>query len=312
MRPTDIFRFTTETDPLRLGASVLHVALDGFVDAGAVGSQVAEHVGADAEVIAEFDADALHDYRSRRPRMVFERDHWSGYDEPRLELRRAVDAEGTPFLLLVGDEPDLGWGRFADAVALLCRTLGVRRMVSTHGIPMAVPHTRPVGVTRHAGDPSTLPQAAPPGFGVLEVPGSADALLHLRLAEHGVETYGVVVHVPHYIADSPYVHGAVTAMRELAALTDLVLPFDDLVEAAKTNRAQIDAGVRESPEAQEVIGRLEQQYDRVLEGRRRKSLLRADVTDLPSAEEIGAELEEFLRAGDDDDGGEVGERDPAG
>lgn len=296
VRPTELFEFTTDTDPLRLGARVLHVALDGFMDAGAVGAQVSKHVlkaAADEETIVRFDADLLHDYRSRRPRMIFERDHWSGYDEPTLELKRLHDVEGTPFLLLTGAEPDLAWGRFVEAVRMLSRTLGVRRMVSAHGIPMAVPHTRPIGVTRYSSDPDLLaPQA---GFGVVEVPAAVEALLHLRLGEHDIETVGVAVHVPHYIADSEYVDGAVTALRELGRDTDLVLPFDALVQAAAENRAQIDAGVDAAPEAGELIGRLEQQYDRVLEGRQRRGMLAAQVGDLPSAEEIGAEFEEFLR-----------------
>lgn len=299
MRPTELFQFTTDTDPLRLGAPVLHVALEGFMDAGAVGAQVAAQIGdvGDVETIVRFDTDLLHDYRARRPRMVFERDHWAGYDPPTLELQRGTDAEGTPFLLLVGAEPDLAWDRFVEAVVLLCRTLGVRRMVTTHGIPMAVPHTRPVSMTRYASDPALIP-ADQAGFGVVEVPGSVESLLHLRLPEQGVQTIGIGVHVPHYIADSEYTDAAVAAMRELGGYTDLVLPFDALVEAVEANRARIDAGVEASPEAGEVIRRLEQQYDRVLEGRRRRGMLAADVADLPSAEEIGAEFEEFLREGE--------------
>ena len=55
----------------------------------------------ESRVIASFDVDQLLDYRGRRPVMVFDRDHWSSYDDPSLLLHRVVDKEGVPFLLLV-------------------------------------------------------------------------------------------------------------------------------------------------------------------------------------------------------------------
>jgi hypothetical protein len=42
-----------------------------------------------------------------------------------------------------------------------------------------------------------------------------------------------------------------------------------------------------------LVSSLEQQYDAYLRGRG-KDLLAADVADLPTAEELGAELERFL------------------
>jgi hypothetical protein len=54
-----------------------------------------------------------------------------------------------------------------------------------------------------------------------------------------------------------------------------------------------------------VIAALERQYDTFLEGRQKPSLLATDVSELPSADEIGAEFEAFLR-----DMGEPGESDP--
>ena len=62
-----------------------------------------------------FDIDALLDYRSRRPTMIFVEDHWESYDEPTLACYLAHDRQQTPFLLLAGPEPDLQWERFTAA-----------------------------------------------------------------------------------------------------------------------------------------------------------------------------------------------------
>jgi len=79
------------------------------------------------------------------------------------------------------------------------------------------------------------------------------------------------------------------------AATGLDLPADDLVAQAGLNRAEIAREVEGSEEVSQVIAALERQYDTFSEGRQKPSLLATDVSELPSAEEIGAEFEQFLR-----------------
>src|SRR5436309_935267 len=67
---------------------VLIVALDGFVDAGAATrlGVAALRAGQEARTVARFDVDQLVDYRSRRPALRFDTDHWAGYSAPELEV----------------------------------------------------------------------------------------------------------------------------------------------------------------------------------------------------------------------------------
>lgn len=291
-----LFHLETEASLEQLHAPLLYVSLEGFIDAGYVRDQLVEHLfeTLEHEVVARFDTDELVDYRGRRPAMTFDRDRYTEYEEPSLLLHRFVDHAGSPFLVLHGMEPDYRWESFAKAVHQICLAFGVRRMMSAHGIPMAVPHTRPVGLTRFASDSSVL-LGQEGVFGQVQVPGSADALLHVRLAEAGVETFGLAVHVPHYLAQARFVDAAVAAIDGLLAYSGLEVPTADLVAAAGLNRAEIAKQVAESPEVSEVVEGLEQRYDRFLEGQRKRSLLAAEVADLPSAEEIGAQFEDFLR-----------------
>ena len=73
-------------------------ALTGFVDAGAAGRLAREHLLASLpnQVLATFDIDALLDYRSRRPSMIFVEDHWESYDEPTLTLHLVRDTPTRP------------------------------------------------------------------------------------------------------------------------------------------------------------------------------------------------------------------------
>jgi hypothetical protein len=140
-----------------LDRPVLVQALDGFVDAGGAKRLAREHLLRDAStVVALFDVDQLHDYRARRPPMVFAEDHWESYADPQLAVHLVQDDGGTPFLLLAGPEPDVQWERFVAAVSLLVDDLGVGLTVGLNAIPMAVPHTRPVGVIAHGSRPELV------------------------------------------------------------------------------------------------------------------------------------------------------------
>ena len=46
-----------------------------------------------SEVVAAFEVDELVDYRSRRPMLIFDTDHWDAYAEPSLALHSLRDAE---------------------------------------------------------------------------------------------------------------------------------------------------------------------------------------------------------------------------
>ncbi|HET7476050.1 MAG TPA: PAC2 family protein [Dermatophilaceae bacterium] len=300
--PTQLYRLETDTDADQgRAASVLVVCTGALIDAGHTQRLLCEHVLSTLEhtVVASFDIDQLLDYRGRRPAMIFDRDRWVEYDDPALLLHRVVDADGQPFLVLAGPEPDYQWERMAEAVRGLVEQLGVTLTVHAHGIPMAVPHTRPIGVTSHATNPRLIGENESV-FGRVQVPGSFSSLLELRLGEAGHDAVGYAVHVPHYLAQAEYADAAVVALRSIVAATGLHVPAADLNAAAGLNRAEIAKEVAGSEEIAQVVEALERQYDAFVEGRQKPNLLATEISDLPTADEIGAEFEQFLRTQTDD------------
>jgi hypothetical protein len=301
--PSELYRFETDTDQGSARASVMLVSMGGFIDAGRTQRLLTEHLLAahDHTVVASFDLDQLLDYRGRRPMMTFERDRYTSYEDPSLLLYRLTDRDGTPFLLLTGSEPDYQWERMVEAVLELQKVLGVDLTVSVHGIPMAVPHTRPLGITAHATDPRLITQHEPV-FGTVQVPASWSALLELRLGESGRDALGFAVHVPHYLAQAEFADAALAGLAAVSGTTGLSLSTTDLAAAAGLNRAEIAREVEGSDEVKAVIEALERQYDTFMEGRQRPSLLATGVSELPSADEIGAEFEAFLKDVTDETG----------
>jgi len=278
-----------------LGRPVLVQALTGFVDAGSATELSRAHLlsSPDARLIARFDIDTLLDYRSRRPVMTFVEDHWEGYDEPELGLHLLHDDADTPFLLLAGLEPDLYWNRFTAAMIGLVERLGVRLTIGLNAIPMAVPHTRPIGLTAHATRPELI-SGYEPWLNRVQVPGSAGNLLEYRLGQHGQDALGFAVHVPHYLAQTAYPTAAEALLAAASRASGLLLPTDALRAAAEVVEADIDNQIAEADEARTLVQALEQQYDAFVRGRQSPSRLPAEGEPLPTADELGAELERFL------------------
>ncbi|SDM75348.1 proteasome assembly chaperone family protein [Allokutzneria albata] len=276
------------------GAVLLH-NLDGFMDAGGAGRVLADHLvdSLESRVIARFDVDALIDYRSRRPAMTYATDHWAAYEAPELVIRLMHDTVGTPFLLLTGPEPDNQWERFTAAVRGLVERWGVRLTVGFHGIPMGAPHTRPLGVTAHATR-AELVADYPQVFNRIQVPGSASALLELRLGEAGHDAIGYAAHVPHYLAQSVYPEAGLRLLGAVGSVAALELPERGLREAAARTNEEIERQVAESDEVAEVVRGLERQYDAFTEAVGERSLLAESGERMPTADELGEEFERFL------------------
>jgi predicted ATP-grasp superfamily ATP-dependent carboligase len=298
LNPEDLYEL--DADLPELAGPVLLHSLDGFVDAGSTGQLVREHLldSLEHRVVARFDVDSLIDYRARRPLMTYDRDHWASYDAPELVVHLLRDEVGSPFLFLTGPEPDRLWEGFTAAVRVLVERLGVSLVVGFHGIPMGVPHTRPVGMTSHATRPELITKNS--WFDKVQVPGSAAGLLELRLGESGHDALGFAVHVPHYLAQSAYPAAGLAALEAVVDATGLVLPTDGLRKAAAKTDAEIAEQVAGNDEVEKVVRALEQQYDAFAGAAERENLL-AESQDMPTAEELAAQFERFLAEQDGPD-----------
>ena len=296
---------------------VLVHALEGFADAGHAIKLASDHLrqSLESELVATFSTDELMDYRSRRPLMTFTGDQFTDVAMPELTLHAVRDNNGTPFLLLSGAEPDLRWERFVAAIQGLSDRFGVSTVIGLNAIPMGIPHTRPSTITAHANDKDLI--ASLPRWGSeLKVPASASMLLELRLGQHGLTTAGLSVHVPHYLSQAEYPAASHKLLESLSEITGLDLPTAALANAAEQVRSQVDAEVSGNQEVESVVAALETQYDTFNQAQQEKASLLAAEGDLPTGDELGAELERFLatQTGDagsdrnsDDDPGQAGD-----
>jgi len=283
----------------------LVILLTGFTDAGNAVSGLIEHLRetTDPQPVVVFDNDVMLDYRARRPIVVFDQDHLTEYRPARLELALAHDALGQPFLLLSGYEPDFAWEAFSRAIVEFATAFQVSSVTWVHSIAMPVPHTRPLG-TAVSGNRRDLIAAHSVWRPRTQVPGTAGHLLEFRLIEHEVRTVGFVLLVPHYLADTDYPDTIIAAADKVMIGSGLVLRMDEVLQRGDQFHERVTEQVQASEELTQMVTTLESRYDAYMAGRDDDGEDAGfDERDLPSADELAAELERFLAThhpGDDD------------
>lgn len=275
-----------------LDGPVLIMAPEGWIDAGLGGASALGTLlsSIDTEVVATFDIDELLDHRARRPMARIVDGVYDDLSWPEIELRSGHDREGRAVLILVGPEPDHRWRAFADAVAELAGLLGVRLLVGLGAFPAPVPHSRP---GRLAATATTAELANRVGVvgGTLEVPAGVLVAIERRFAEAGIPAIGLWARVPHYAAAMPYPEASALLLEGLAEVSGIAVDVSSLREAADATRTRLDELTARSAEHTAMLRQLESRVDA------EASDLAAGNwgNDLPSGDELAAELERFLR-----------------
>jgi PAC2 family protein len=275
-----------------LDAPVLVLAMEGWIDAGlgAAGAIEVLLESLDTVTVARFDTDALLDYRARRPTVHMVDGLQRGLTWPFLEMRAATDLEGNEMLLLVGSEPDRSWHGFVDEIVQLALDFDVRLCVGLGAYPAPAPHTRSARMACTASTPSL---AENNGFlrASLDYPGGVQAAIEQACDQRGIPALGLWAQVPHYAATLPYPAASIGLVETLGRIADLSLPLGDLPARADRTRNRLDELISQNPEHTEMLRQLETAYERI----ERIDVGPLGESDLPTGDELAAELERFLR-----------------
>ncbi|MEO7007471.1 MAG: PAC2 family protein [Terrimesophilobacter sp.] len=301
--PAGLYQLNPDVTDVPEGLHLV-AGLSGFADAGGAVSQFTDslHSTLSTRLLATFDADILLDYRARRPMISFDQDHLTDYQPASLALYLANDEVGQPFLLLTGFEPDFQWDRFTAAILQLIEQFAVKSVTWVHAIPMPVPHTRPINVTV-SGNRTDLIETMSVWKPRTQLPANVLHLIEYRLQEAGFPVTGFVLLVPHYLSDTEYPDVAVKALESISAATGLIFVTDPLRTEGREFTQKIDSQVETNQELARLVGALEERHDSYMAGNPLRSPLTDEDGELPTADEIAAELEKFLalrRGGDDD------------
>ena len=295
MTPEALYQLRSEDHVF--DAPVLIMAPEGWIDAGlgGGGALAALLEVVPTEVIATFDSDALLDHRARRPIArivdgVYEDVMW-----PEIELRAGKDPSGQDVLVLTGPEPDHSWRAYASAVGELAQRFKVRLLVGMGAFPAPVPHTPTARVVATATTAELANR-----IGVvrrqLDVPAGIVVAVQRRFAELEIPAIALWARVPHYAAQLPYPEASCVLLDALAEVAGIAIDKSTLEEAATLARERLDELAGNNPQSQALVRQLEAQVD--AEGDEDGGWDASGDqpwSDLPSADELGAEVERYLR-----------------
>lgn len=279
-------------DEISVDEPVLVLALEGWIDSGFAGAAAYSALMASVptEVVATFDIDTLLDFRSRRPTQSIDDGVLTKLTWAELHLRQGTSADGTDLLVLAGPEPDHHWRTFTAEIVDLARQLNVSLALGMGAFPAAVPHTRPTRIVATANT-EALAKRIGNIPGLREVPSGINAALVKAFGEAGIEAASLWAMVPHYIQAMPYPQASLALLDRFSDLTGITVDTTDLGSAATLSRQRIDELIAQSSEHVEMVLALETQVDEA--ARQERDGL--TISDLPSGDEIAAELERFLR-----------------
>lgn len=291
MRAMELIRLDGPLDET-LREPVVLLALDGWTDAGRAGTLAAEALREqwDEQPVGHADPDALYDYRDRRPLLTID-DGFLGQPEwPQLEVVQLTSHEGLQALLVTGAEPDLSWQQLCRDLVELADLTGARRYVGLGAVPGPVPHTRPTRIVSTGSREDLIDRVGLP-HERLVVPASCQVVIESAMRDADRLTLGMWARIPHYVAGE-YPDGARTLLARLGDHLGVSVDPTDLIEEAATHRRSLDEAAASSPEITEHISELEQLYDAESGG---GSLAETFSGELPTGDEIAAELQRFLQ-----------------
>ncbi len=287
MNVTDVLEFAAG-DLDALDRPVMLVGLEGWFDvAGAATDAVAAFTSADhAITVGSIDPDPFYDFTQQRPHVTIDDDIreivWPGNEFVLQRNPGRRDIVG-----LIGVEPHLNWKTYVDAVITVATALGCEAIVTVGSAAEAIPHTRVPTVTGSTATPELahrLGLVAPSYEGITGIAG----VLHAELEDRHIPSISLRVGVPHYLMNAEHPAAVAALVRHLSHVLDV--PADaDLTEQIASWREVHDEVIAHDDQLTMYVRMLEAEFDR-----------RAEAS-IPSADDLGAQFEDFLKQQRDGD-----------
>lgn len=282
------------------------VAFGGWVDAGSGGTGAVRHLIGSLKTrkLAEIDPEEFYSFTDTRPLVSIvgagERAvHW-----PRAEFHGAtVEEHDVDVLLVVAPEPNLRWPTFAETMLDVLQRFDVQSIVCVGSIFGAVPHRGDVRMTGWANNDELRNSLQQNNivFTDYEGPTGFVTVLVSAAQARGIPAVAVFGFAPNYIQGVPNPRVSHALLRTFSAITGVPLALTELDRAGRALLRQVDRLLQDQPQLREQVDRMlsmmtsmELQSDQPDDEPAQPDQPQPNV-ELPSAQAVVSELEEFLK-----------------
>ena len=278
-----------DIEPLR--NPVMLVALRGLFDIGGVATSALDWMlkERDFAVVADIDPDPFFDFTQERPEVFTDADGDRQIRWPENEFTVIRYPEGArDMVVLNGVEPHVSWGIFTQSVVEVAKGLGCTLVISLGAAAEQVPHTRVpfvVGSTTNSDLASRLGLSRPQYQGPTGVAG----VLLDALDQAKIPNISLRVGVPHYLMHAQHPKSAAALLQHLQHVLGIPTDHANLQKEISRWQELHDAAVEGDPQASAYVQMLEHRHDQLVE------------KNMPTGDDLAAELEEFLRNQSDDE-----------
>ncbi len=265
-------------------------AFRGWNDGGEAASTAALHLRDQwgAKRFARIDPEEFFDFQVNRPtvRLVDGRTRQIDWPMNDFYLARSGQRHVSVF---VGHEPNVRWRAYCDQVLDVCRALRVELLVTLGAFLADVPHTLPSPVNVASTDPDWLARTGVTSARY-EGPTGIVGVLHDRAGKAGLTSLSLWAAAPHYLPANANPKVALALLERVRDLVGLEVETRDMQRAAKAWERQVEEAIEKDGNLSAYVRRLEEAADK-----------REDLGEIPSGDDLAAELEKYLRERGDGD-----------
>jgi proteasome assembly chaperone (PAC2) family protein len=267
-----------------LRAPVMIAAFGGWNDAGEAATSAIAHLASmwTFTSIGQVDPEEYYDFQVNRPTVYHDEEKQRQLLWPRTEVF-AVATPELPFdlVLVKGIEPSMKWKNFTNELLDLADDLDVAMIITLGSLLADAPHSRPMPVTKSAGNAAIAARLGVEMSGY-EGPTGILGVLQYAAMRRGIDAISLWSAIPHYASLSPSPKATLALLNALEDFLNISLPPGDLQSQARIWEISIDELARGDSDIAEYVRQLEESKD---------------AADLPEAtgESIAREFERYLR-----------------
>jgi hypothetical protein len=275
-----------------LRSPIVVMAFGGWSDTGTVTTDTAQRLidAYDGQQFVTVDPEDYFVFTETRPLVKLSEGGVRELQWPVNEAYWARTPDAPNDLVVVsGMEPNLLWKTFATRFAEILAGLKPSLVCTLVARPAATPHTRPIPVTGSSADPRL---AAKFGLGrsLYQGPTGILGVLHDALRQRDVPLISLAAGVPHYLNVEENPPATAALLRALEPVLGIMPPLGDLEEEGVRFIERVEEASHGDDQIATYVRTLEEHYGEVTEGEED-----AEGTDLPSADDILRDVEDFLR-----------------
>jgi predicted ATP-grasp superfamily ATP-dependent carboligase len=274
--------------PQDLSSPILVCAFAGWNDGGEAATTALRYVAVQwsAESFAVIDPEEFFDFQVNRPTVTLEDGVTRRLTWPTCEFSSASPL-GQDLALLLAVEPNVRWRSFTRAILDVAAEIDASSIVTLGAFLADVPHTRPAPVAAASADdrwagrlgitPSTY-----------EGPTGIVGVLHDAANAAGISSVSLWAAAPHYLPSGTNPSAALSLLRKLSEVLGVPIETDEMETAVSIWQRQVREAIEEDPALVSYVEQLEEAA--------------GSAGDIPSGDQLVAELERYLRERPDGSG----------